>query len=77
MTSILPIVIGALFTFLLALLAIIYNKLNKDITENSNDIKHIKEKYVTKEDFNRQNDKVEGKLDKIIDILMKRGFDEK
>jgi len=55
------------------MMIIIYNALNKGIIDNKDDIKNVKEKYVTKEDFNRQNDKVDAKLDKILDILMKEG----
>jgi hypothetical protein len=76
MANVWLIVLGAALSFVGGLLVIIYNKHNKDIAKNEEEIKGIKEKYVTKEDFNRQNDKVDAKLDKIIDILMKRGHDE-
>ena len=65
--------IGGGFTFVFCMMIIIYNALNKGIIDNKDDIKNVKEKYVTKEDFNRQNDKVDAKLDKILDILMKEG----
>ena len=58
------------FAFIGALLMIIYTTLNKNIKENEDEIKEIRKDFVTKEDFNRQNDKVDAKLDKILDILM-------
>jgi len=54
----------------IGLVAIIYNYLNNKMCSNEDQISHIKEKYVTKEDFNRTNDKVDMKLDKIIDMLV-------
>jgi len=62
--------IGGGFTFILGLLAIIYATLNKSINDNKSDIKSMNEKHVTKDDFNRHNDKTDGKLDKILDIVM-------
>lgn len=63
-------ILGGAFTFICGLLVIIYNNLNNKAIKNEEEIRDIKEKYVTKEDFNRQNDKVDAKLDKILDILM-------
>ena len=70
MANLSAILIPIAFTFVFGLLAIIYSTLSKTMNSNSDAITQIKEKYVTKEDFNRQNDKVDIKLDKIIDILM-------
>lgn len=43
---------------------------NKAITVCNEDIKSIKEDYITKEDFYREQSKVDRKLDKIMDILL-------
>jgi len=69
MSNLTPVIIGAIFTLLFGLVAIIYNTLSNRATKNEDEIKDIKEKYVTKEDFNRQNDKMDLKLDKILDLL--------
>ncbi len=50
--------------------AVIYNNLNNKAKINTEDIKSIKEKYVTKDDYNRNTDKMDAKLDKILDILI-------
>ena len=60
------------FTFICGLGMIIYNNLNGKTLKNEEELKDVREKYVTKEDFNRQNDKLDAKLDKILDILMRR-----
>jgi len=65
-----PIAIGAALSIMGGMIVIIFTTLNKGINKNSVEIKDIKAKYVTKDDFNRQSDKVDAKLDKIIDILM-------
>ena len=70
MSSLTPVIVGGSITFVCGMLAIIYTNLNNKTIENGKEIKEIKEKYVTKEDFNRQNDKLDAKLDKILDILM-------
>lgn len=61
---------------IIGLIAIIYNNLNAKTTKNEDEIKDIKEKYVTKEDFNRTNDKIDAKLDKILDIVMGWGHEK-
>lgn len=42
----------------------------KDIDECRGDIKQIKEDYITREDFFREQGKVDRKLDRIMDILL-------
>ncbi len=42
----------------------------KDIDELRMDIKKIKEDYITKEDFYREQNKTDRKLDRIMDILL-------
>jgi len=69
MSNLTPVIIGAAFTFVFGLVGIIYTTLSNRATKNEDEIKDIKEKYVTKEDFNRQNDKMDLKLDKILDLL--------
>lgn len=78
------IVLTAAFTFVFGLLGIIYNKLNKDITDNSDHIDSIKEKFATKEELKQYKeehskehgkqdkafDKLDGKLDRIIQMLL-------
>lgn len=43
----------------------------KDIEENTEDIRRIKDNYLTKDDYFREQAKVDKKLDSIMDILMK------
>ncbi len=43
----------------------------KDIEKNTNDIRRIKDNYLTKDDYFREQAKVDKKLDSIMDILMK------
>lgn len=43
------------------------------IDKLTRDIESIREDYITKEDFYREQAKTERKLDMIIDILMGRG----
>ena len=64
------VIIIAIGGIMVGLIAIIYTYLNTKTCDNAEQISHIKEKYVTKEDFNRTNDKVDMKLDKIIDMLV-------
>ncbi len=44
---------------------------NKDIEDNTADIRKIKDNYLTKEDYFREQAKVDKKLDSIMDILIK------
>ena len=64
------VIIGSVLVFLGGSIGIIYATLNKGVNDNKEDIKRGNEKYVTKDDFNRHNDKTDGKLDKILDIVM-------
>ncbi len=60
-------------TLVVGLIAIIYANLNKKTETNSEEIKEINgkfDKFVTKDDYNREYDKLDAKLDKIIDILI-------
>lgn len=43
----------------------------KDIEKNTEDIRRIKDNYLTKDDYFREQAKVDKKLDSIMDILMK------
>lgn len=43
----------------------------KDIEDNTADIRKIKDNYLTKEDYFREQAKVDKKLDSIMDILIK------
>lgn len=43
----------------------------KDIEENTANIQRIKDNYLTKDDYFREQAKVDKKLDSIMDILMK------
>lgn len=43
----------------------------KDIEENGKNISKIKDNYLTKEDYFREQAKVDRKLDSIMEILMK------
>ena len=42
----------------------------KDIEKNNEDIRRIKDNYLTKDDYFREQAKVDKKLDSIMDILM-------
>lgn len=42
----------------------------KDIEKNTEDIRRIKDNYLTKDDYFREQAKVDKKLDNIMDILM-------
>jgi len=68
-TTIIALVTGSL-TIIVGLVGIVYAKLNSDTDKNTEEIKRIKDEYVKKEDYNRQTDKLDAKLDKILDILM-------
>ena len=61
------------FGVIFALIAIIYTTLDKKTCKNENDITDIKDRFITKEDSNRENDKLDTKLDKIISILLEGG----
>ena len=42
----------------------------KDIEKNAEDIRRVKDNYLTKDDYFREQAKVDKKLDSIMDILM-------
>lgn len=42
----------------------------EDVEENTNDIRRIKDKYLTKEDYLFEQAKVEKRLDRIMEILI-------
>lgn len=42
----------------------------KDIEKNAKDIRRVKDNYLTKDDYFREQAKVDKKLDSIMDILM-------
>ena len=48
----------------------------KDLDECRGDIKQIKEDYITKEDFFREQGKTDRKLDRIMDILLEMKGDK-
>lgn len=47
-------------------------EMSKRLEKLSGDVESIKENYITKEDFYREQSKTERKLDMIIDLLLKR-----
>ncbi len=69
MDQVIPVSI-AVVTVVSGLVAIIYNNLNSKTSSNAESIKDTREKYVTKEEYNRSNDRLEAKLDKIIDLII-------
>lgn len=46
------------------------DEVKKSVTENTNDIRRIKDKYLTKEDYLFEQAKVEKRLDRIMEILI-------
>ena len=46
------------------------NELKKDVEANKTSIGKIKDNYLTKEDFFREQSKTDKKLDKIMEVLM-------
>lgn len=85
-TSMVIAIITIVASLLGALLYIIYNNLNKDISKNEDHIKEVKEMYATKKEFDsykvehtREHDKqdeayekLDRKLDRIIQMLLER-----
>lgn len=47
-----------------------YESAQKDIEKNTDDIRRIKDNYLTKDDFFREQTKTEKKLDDMLKILM-------
>lgn len=84
MNNLTPVIIGAAFTFVFGLLAIIHTNLSKKTEANETAIKEVKERVVTIEAFdkyktehNREHDKqdkayekLDKKLDRIIQMLL-------
>ncbi len=46
------------------------DEVKKSVTENTNDIRRIKDNYLTKDDYFREQARVDKKLDSIMEILM-------
>ncbi|MCP4325519.1 MAG: hypothetical protein GY787_27490 [Alteromonadales bacterium] len=69
MEQIIPVGI-AIVTIIGGLAKILYNNLNAKTTIIAADIKDTREKYVTKEEYNRTTDRLNMKLDKIIDLIV-------
>lgn len=78
-SAVLTLLIGVIGFFLTRTFKELDNKVStkemeiakKDIEENSEDIRRIKDNYLTKDDYFREQAKVDKKLDSIMDILMK------
>ena len=78
-SAILTLLIGVIGFFLVRAFKELDNKVStkemeiakKDIEENTEDIRRIKDNYLTKDDYFREQAKVDKKLDSIMDILMK------
>ncbi len=78
-SAILTLLIGVIGFFLVRTFKKLDNKVStkemeiakKDIEENTEDIRRIKDNYLTKDDYFREQAKVDKKLDSIMDILMK------
>nr|DAL68854.1 MAG TPA: hypothetical protein [Caudoviricetes sp.] len=78
-SAILTLLIGVIGFFLMRTFKELDNKVStkemeiakKDIEENTEDIRRIKDNYLTKDDYFREQAKVDKKLDSIMDILMK------
>ncbi len=78
-SAVLTLLIGVIGFFLVRTFKELDNKVSvkemeiakKDIEENTEDIRRIKDNYLTKDDYFREQAKVDKKLDSIMDILMK------
>lgn len=78
-SAILTLLIGVIGFFLTRTFKELDNKVStkemevakKDIEENTEDIRRIKDNYLTKDDYFREQAKVDKKLDSIMDILIK------
>ncbi len=78
-SAVLTLLIGVIGFFLMRTFKELDNKVStkemeiakKDIEENTEDIRRIKDNYLTKDDYFREQAKVDKKLDSIMDILMK------
>lgn len=77
-SAVLTLLIGVIGFFLTRTFKELDNKVStkeaeimkKDIEDNTADIRRIKDNYLTKDDYFREQAKVDKKLDSIMDILM-------
>ncbi len=77
-SGVLTLLIGVIGFFLARTFKELDNKISakefeitkKDIEKNTDDIRRIKDNYLTKDDYFREQAKVDKKLDNIMDILM-------
>ena len=77
-SAVLTLLIGVIGFFLTRTFKELDNKVStkafedaqKDIEKNTEDIRRIKDNYLTKDDYFREQAKVDKKLDSIMDILM-------
>ena len=77
-SGVLTLLIGVIGFFLVRTFKELDNKISakefesaqKDIEKNTDDIRRIKDNYLTKDDFFREQTKTEKKLDDMLKILM-------
>lgn len=77
-SAVLTLLIGIIGFFLTRTFKELDNKISskefetakKDIEKNADDIRRIKDNYLTKDDYFREQAKVDKKLDSIMEILM-------
>lgn len=77
-SAVLTLMIGVIGFFLTRTFKELDNKISakefeiakKDIEKNTEDIRRIKDNYLTKDDYFREQAKVDKKLDSIMEILM-------
>ncbi|MGN0553506.1 MAG: hypothetical protein ACI4I1_08985 [Oscillospiraceae bacterium] len=77
-SGVLTILIGVIGFFLTRTFKELDNKISakefeiakKDIEKNTEDIRRVKDNYLTKDDYFREQAKVDKKLDSIMEILM-------
>ena len=77
-SGVLTLLIGVIGFFLTRTFKELVNKVavkefeaaKKDIEKNAEDIRRVKDNYLTKDDYFREQAKVDKKLDSIMDILM-------
>lgn len=77
-SAVLTLLIGVIGFFLTRTFKELDNKISskefeaakKDIEKNTDDIRRVKDNYLTKDDYFREQAKVDKKLDSIMEILM-------
>ena len=77
-SAVLTLLIGVIGFFLTRTFKELDNKISskefeaakKDIEKNADDIRRVKDNYLTKDDYFREQAKVDKKLDSIMEILM-------